>query len=112
MPAPTRASVLIESEPRLQSYVLMRFLGAKRYALRSKTLWPRRTFGRDGATPLRQALTSPTSEARRGPPPLCGPPSFCGLPHGGSTVTASGTSTKLFLDPPGPGHWEQDPVHL
>jgi phosphohistidine swiveling domain-containing protein len=27
-------------------------------------------------------------------------------------VTASGTSTKLSLEPPGPGHWEQDPVHL
>ena len=27
-------------------------------------------------------------------------------------MTASGTSTKLSLDPPGPGHWEQDPVHL
>ena len=27
-------------------------------------------------------------------------------------MTASGTSTKLNLDPPGPGHWEQDPVHL
>jgi hypothetical protein len=27
-------------------------------------------------------------------------------------LIASGTSTKLSLDPPGPGHWEQDPVHL
>lgn len=27
-------------------------------------------------------------------------------------MTASNTSTKLSLDPPGPGSWEQDPVHF
>jgi phosphohistidine swiveling domain-containing protein len=27
-------------------------------------------------------------------------------------MTASDTSTKLSLDPPGPGSWEQDPVHF
>jgi rifampicin phosphotransferase len=27
-------------------------------------------------------------------------------------MTASNTSTKLSLDPPGPGPWEQDPVHF
>ena len=27
-------------------------------------------------------------------------------------MTASATSTKLSLDPPGPGSWEQDPVHF
>ena len=27
-------------------------------------------------------------------------------------MTASDTSTKLRLDPPGPGSWEQDPVHF
>jgi rifampicin phosphotransferase len=27
-------------------------------------------------------------------------------------MTASGTSTNLHLDPPGPGSWEQDPVHF
>src|SRR5262245_21441361 len=27
-------------------------------------------------------------------------------------MTASADSTKLALDPPGPGSWEQDPVHF
>jgi phosphohistidine swiveling domain-containing protein len=27
-------------------------------------------------------------------------------------MTASGTSTKLHCEPPGPGSWEQDPVHF
>src|SRR5437764_5112286 len=27
-------------------------------------------------------------------------------------MTASDTSTKLSLEPPGPGSWEQDPVHF
>ena len=27
-------------------------------------------------------------------------------------MTASDISTKLRLDPPGPGSWEQDPVHF
>jgi hypothetical protein len=34
-----RASVLIDSEPKLQILVLTRFLHANRYPLRSKTLW-------------------------------------------------------------------------
>src|SRR3954468_11020106 len=31
---------------------------------------------------------------------------------GGTSMTASGTSPKLRFEPPGPGSWEQDPVHL
>ena len=27
-------------------------------------------------------------------------------------MTASGTSTELRCEPPGPGSWEQDPVHF
>ncbi|HEY4632122.1 MAG TPA: hypothetical protein VIG96_12505, partial [Blastococcus sp.] len=27
-------------------------------------------------------------------------------------MTASGTSTALGFEPPGPGSWEQDPVHF
>ena len=27
-------------------------------------------------------------------------------------MTASDNSPKLSLDPPGPGSWEQDPVHF
>src|SRR3954468_11680263 len=31
---------------------------------------------------------------------------------GGTSMTASGTSPKLRFEPPGPGSWEQDPVHF
>src|SRR5262245_53408870 len=34
------------------------------------------------------------------------------LPQGGTAMTASANSTKLNLEPPGPGSWEQDPVHF
>ena len=27
-------------------------------------------------------------------------------------MTTPGTSTKLSFEPPGPGSWEQDPVHF
>src|SRR5258705_13013681 len=30
----------------------------------------------------------------------------------GTSMIAPDTSTKLHLDPPGPGSWEQDPVHF
>src|SRR5215216_4673780 len=30
----------------------------------------------------------------------------------GIAMTASDTSTKLSFEPPGPGSWEQDPVHF
>src|SRR4051812_19172180 len=38
-------------------------------------------------------------------------PGYAGCP-GGTVMTASATSTKLPLEPPGPGSWEQDPVHF
>src|SRR6266568_9460258 len=39
-------------------------------------------------------------------------PEIGGLSQRGTAMTASDTSTKLRLDPPGPGSWEQDPVHF
>src|SRR3954471_11210795 len=34
------------------------------------------------------------------------------LPGRRTAMTAPGTSTALGLEPPGPGSWEQDPVHF
>src|SRR5882757_8066566 len=39
-------------------------------------------------------------------------PEICGLSETGIAMTASDTSTKLSFEPPGPGSWEQDPVHF
>src|SRR5258705_251576 len=40
------------------------------------------------------------------------PAEICGLSQTGIAMTASVTSTIPTFDPPGPGSWEQDPVHF
>src|SRR3954453_1169958 len=40
------------------------------------------------------------------------PPEICGLSQTGIAMTASDKSTIPTFDPPGPGSWEQDPVHF
>ena len=38
-------------------------------------------------------------------------PAIAGYPRG-TVMTSPAISTKLPLEPPGPGSWEQDPVHF